>query len=349
MEAKVQAVADWPTPANQKQLKSFLGLASYYRKFVRGFSCLAAPLYRLLQKDSVFVWTEQCQGAFTSLQRALSESPVLAPADPSLPFMLDTDASGVGVGGVLSQVGPDGERVVAYFSRAFNKAERRYCVTRRELLAVVLSIRHFRYYLCGLPFTVRTDHSALQWLMTFKEPEGQVARWLEELQAYVFRVEHRAGARHANADALSRRPCAAEGCRCCERKEARERELRAEEEGCAAVQQLEVVCRGLETIDGGDWRKHQEHDTDLQPVLQWVEAQRKPPWEEVAALSRDVKGLWTKFEALRLCRGVLQQAWKEPATGEERWQVVVLSMPGDSKTAWSRPTYLPRSNSRGQG
>ena len=211
MEAKVQAVADWPTPANQRQLKSFLGLASYYRKFVRGFSCLAAPLYRLLQKDSVFLWTEQCQGAFTSLQRALSESPVLAPADPSLPFMLDTDASGVGVGGVLSQVGPDGERVVAYFSRAFNKAERRYCVTRRELLVVVLSIRHLRYYLCGLPFTVKTDHSALQWLMTFKEPEGQVARWLEELQAYVFKVEHRAGARHTNADALSWWPCAAEG------------------------------------------------------------------------------------------------------------------------------------------
>ena len=194
MEAKVQAVADWPTSANQKQLKSFLGLASYNRKFLQGFSCLAAPLHQLPQKDSDFVWTEQCQGAFSSLQRALSEAPVLAPADLSLPFVLDTDASGVGVGGVLSQVGPEGERVVAYFSQAFNKAEWRYCVTSRELLAMVLSIRHFKYYLCGLPFVVRTDHSALQWLMSFKEPERQVARWLEELQAYVFEVEHRAGA-----------------------------------------------------------------------------------------------------------------------------------------------------------
>ena len=79
----------------------------------------------------------------------MSEAPVLAPANPSLPFTLDTDASGVGVGGVRSQTTPEGERVVAYFSRAFNKAERRYCVTRRELLAVVLSIRHFKYYLCG--------------------------------------------------------------------------------------------------------------------------------------------------------------------------------------------------------
>ncbi|KAL2086586.1 hypothetical protein ACEWY4_017646 [Coilia grayii] len=107
--------------------------------------------------------------------------------------------------GVPSQPGADGERVVVYFSLAFNKAERRYCVTRRELLAVVLSIRHFKYYLCSLPFTVRTDHSALQWLMSFKEPEGQVARWLEELQAYNFTVVHRSGAQHGNANSPGKR------------------------------------------------------------------------------------------------------------------------------------------------
>lgn len=288
MEEKVRAVTDWPTPINQKQLKSFLGLASYYRRFVRGFSCTAAPLYQLLQKDRDFVWTEQCQGAFNSLQCALSEAPVLAPADPTLPFILDSDASGVGVGGVLSQVGPEGEKVVAYFNRAFNKAERRYCVTRRELLAVVLSIRHFKYYLCGLPFMVRTDHSALQWLMTFREPEGQVARWLEELQAYHFNVKHRAGAGHTNADALSRRPCAADGCSYCERRETRERELRAEEEDkcCAEGRHVkELICRGLQTVDVAEWRQQQEQDADLQPVLQWVETQQRPPWEEVAVFS----------------------------------------------------------------
>ena len=87
---------------------------------------------------------------------------------------------------------------------------------------MVLSIRHFKYYLCGLPFTVRTDHSALQWLMTFREPEGQVGRWLEELLAFQFRVEHRAGACHTNADALSCRLCATEGCRYCEQRETRD-------------------------------------------------------------------------------------------------------------------------------
>ena len=324
MKEKVQAVTEWPTPINQKQLKSFLGLASYYRRFVRGFACIAAPLFQLLQKDRDFLWTEQCQVAFSGLQQALCEAPVLAPADPATPFILDTDASGVGVGGVLSQVGPEGERVVAYFSRAFNKAERRYCVTRRELLAVVLSIRHFKYYLCGLPFTVRTDHSALQWLMSFKEPEGQVARWLEELQAFNFTVEHRAGARHANADALSRRPCATAGCRYCERRETRERELQEEEEDGVAVRRgVEFICRELQTVDVAEWRQQQEQDADIQPILQWVETQQRPPWETVAALSMMTKGLWAKFEALRLCQGVLQRAWKEPATGEERWQVVV--------------------------
>jgi len=323
VKEKVQAVTDWPTPTNQKQLKSFLGLASYYRRFVRGFAGTAAPLFQLLQKDKDFVWTESCQTAFSSLQRALSEAPVLAPADPVLPFVLDTDASSEGVGGVLSQVGPEGERVVAYFSRAFNKHEKRYCVTRRELLAVVLSIRHFRYYLCGLEFLVRTDHSALQWLMTFKEPEGQVARWLEELQAFNFRVEHRAGVRHANADALSRRPCAADGCRFCEKREARERELLEEETGAMEQSVGELMCRALQAVDMAEWKQQQEQDVDLQPVLQWVVARQRPTWEEVAAFSATTKGLWSKFDALRLEQGVLQRAWKEPATGEDRWQVVV--------------------------
>ncbi|RVE62229.1 hypothetical protein OJAV_G00155100 [Oryzias javanicus] len=114
------------------------------------------------RKDSDFVWTLECEQAFSSLKKALTNSPILTPPDTKLPFILDTDASDVGMRAVLSQMGSAGETVVAYFSKTFNKAERRYCVTRRELLAVVKAIGHFRYYLCGLPFTVRTDHSALQ-------------------------------------------------------------------------------------------------------------------------------------------------------------------------------------------
>lgn len=163
------------------------------------------------------------------MKKALTESPILIPPDRNLPFVLDTDASDDGMGAVLSQVGADREKVVAYFSKTLNKAERRYCVARRELLAIARAISHFRYYLCGPPFTVRTDHSALQWSMSFKEPEGQIARWLKELAMYVFKVEYRAGTRHANADAMSRHPGALNGCQYSEKKEAREKELHMEE------------------------------------------------------------------------------------------------------------------------
>lgn len=219
----------------------------------------------------------------------------------------------------MSQLWPEGERVVAYYSKALSKADRRYCVTRRELLAAVFSIRHFKYYLCGRAFTLRTDHASLQWLMTFREPEGQLARWLEELQCYEFVVTHRAGERHSNADALSRRPCSADGCRYCDHREAREKEMAlwTDKEGRCEV------SRELRVVDNTDWVEGQRQDPDLQPVLLWVEAQQRPPWEEVAALSPWTKGLWAKFTHLRLQDGVLQRAWVEPATGEKRWQVVV--------------------------
>ncbi|KAI4885571.1 hypothetical protein NFI96_007362, partial [Prochilodus magdalenae] len=320
MEEKVQAVKDWPTPSNLRELKSFIGLASYYRRFVRGFSCIAAPLFHLQRKDSDFVWTPECEQAFGSLKKALTESPILTPPDPNLMFVLDTDASDVGMGAVLSQVGPEGEKVIAYFSKTFNKAERRYCVTRRELLAIVRAVGHFKYYLCGLPFTVRTDHAALQWLMSFKEPEGLIARWLEELAPYVFQVEYRAGTQHANADAMSRHPCAPNGCCYCEKRDARENELCSKEEQ-GPIQDGDVLpCSATRIINTPGWRAQQEQDSDLQPVLQRVESGRKPQWNEIAGCSPATKGLFEKFAALRVKDGVLQRAWKVPATGEERWQ-----------------------------
>lgn len=108
-EEKVQVVRDWPTPTNLQELKSFIGLASYYRRFVRGFSCIAAPLFRLQKKDIEFTWTAECEQAFAALKKALTDSPVLTPPNPSLPFVLDTDASDIGMGAVLSQVGPEGK------------------------------------------------------------------------------------------------------------------------------------------------------------------------------------------------------------------------------------------------
>ncbi len=123
-------------------------------------------------------------------------------------FILDTDASNVGIGAVLSQRQEDGtEKVVAYASRTLTKPERNYCVTRRELLAVVAFVKYFKQYLYGQKFTVRSDHGALRWLTNFRNPEGQLTIWMEILSEYNFTIEHRAGRIHQNADALSCKPC----------------------------------------------------------------------------------------------------------------------------------------------
>ncbi|KAI4902898.1 hypothetical protein NFI96_020356 [Prochilodus magdalenae] len=215
-----RSVQQWPTPKDVGELRSFLGLASYYRRFVQGFADVAAPLHQLTAKGAVFEWSERAERAFQLLRRALCQAPVLAFPQPGDQFVVDTDASNWGT------VGAGGER--------------NYCVTRRELLAVVAGLRHFRHYLYGTPFLLRTDHAALTWLMNFKEPEGQVARWIAALQTYQFEIHHRAGRSHGNADALSRRPCLKAECRYCTRLEERE-ELAEEQVAAAEVVEDELI------------------------------------------------------------------------------------------------------------
>ena len=208
---KVKAVETWPVPLNVKELQSFLGLASYYRKFILGFSIIAEPLYQLCRKTVSFSWQQGQQAAFEELKGRLISAPVLAYPNFSAEagsFILDTDVSQYqGIGAVLSQQQQDGtEREIAYGSRSLNEHEKNYCTTRLEMLALVTYVDYFRYYLLGRRFCVRTDHSSLRWLRSFKEPEGQVARWLERLKEYDFEVQHRPGKQHSNADSLSRRP-----------------------------------------------------------------------------------------------------------------------------------------------
>ena len=219
--AKIDSIRDWPVPKNVKDLRSFLGLCSYYRRFVQGFSNIAKCLHKLTEKDAIFIWEEEHQAAFEKLKYFLTTSPILACPTRVGEFILDTDASNFGAGAVLSQIQEGEERVISYFSKTFSKAQRNYCVTRRELLAIVMSVKHFHSYLYGQKFRVRTDHGALTWLMKFKNPEGQIARWIEILSTYDMTIEHRAGRLHSNADALSRRPCLVAECSCCPKKEIR--------------------------------------------------------------------------------------------------------------------------------
>ena len=182
------------------------GIATDHSKIeqVQDFAAMAKPLHRLTERNAQFRWTKECQRAFNKQKSCLVSAPILAFPDFTRPFILDTDASDMVIGAVLSQIHDDGsEHVVSYASRVLSKPERNYCVTRRELLAVVTFVQHFRPYLLGREFTLRTDHGALKWLVTFREPEGQIARWIEQLQEYNFTILHRAG----NADAMSRIPC----------------------------------------------------------------------------------------------------------------------------------------------
>ncbi|UYV64981.1 K02A2.6-like [Cordylochernes scorpioides] len=187
------------------QLRSFLGLCTYYRKFTPGFSNIARPLHRFLALW--FVWNPDCQRAMEKLKEMLVAAPILAYPRPGEIYILDTDASNTGISGVLSQVQEGSERVIAYFSKTLSKPERNYCVTRKELLAIVKSIEHFHLYLYGQGFILRSDHAYLQWLLNLKNPEAQLARWIQRLQEYQVKIQHRSGKRHQDADALSRRPC----------------------------------------------------------------------------------------------------------------------------------------------
>ena len=203
---KIAAIKEWPVPENISDVRSFLGLASYYRKFIYNFSQIAYPLTRLTQKNRHFEWSEESENAFNTLKRLLTESPVLSYPDIKETFILDTDASAYGVGAVLSQVQNGRKTVIAYGSKTLSKSQRKYCTTYRELLAVVLFIKNFKHYLYGRHFLLRTDHSSLLWLKNFKEPEGMLARWLSFLETYDFEIKHRKGSLHVNADGLSRRP-----------------------------------------------------------------------------------------------------------------------------------------------
>ena len=175
--AKVEVVRTFKVPKTVSQLRSALGLFGYYRKFVKDFSKIAQPLNHLLHKDVPFNWTEKQQRAFDFLKERLISAPILKYPDFEQPFIVYTDASGTGLGAVLSQLDENRkERVVAYASRSLNQAEKNYTITDKECLAIVWAIKHFSHYLGLRPFTIITDHIALKWLQTSKMPQGRRAR-----------------------------------------------------------------------------------------------------------------------------------------------------------------------------
>ena len=304
---KTAVIATWPVPESKKNIQQFLGLANYYRRFIKDFGTTAKPLQRLLEKNIAFEWTQQCQAAFDHLRKCLMTTPILAFPDHSRHFVLDTDASDTGIGAILSQVQDDGgEVVIAYASRSLSRQEQKYCVTRRELLAVVEFIHHFRHYLLGVHFTLQTDHGSLVWIQNFKEPEGQLARWLERLQEYTITVVHRPGNQHKNADALSRVSCNQCG-----------RVTHVYSPAHLAAQ-IGIVSQGHSAADVHD---QQLNDLSIGPVLKAKESGATPNLDEVKTWSRESRQLVQMWSSLKVDNSVL---WRLCIDGRSQHLQLVL-------------------------
>ena len=203
--SKIEAINEWTACRDVSEVRAFIGLSGYYRRFIKDFSVIAAPLYNLTRKDSEFHWTTECQAAFEELKCRLTSEPILALPSDEGTYILDTDASDFGLGAVLSQRQDDQEKVIAYTSRTLAKSEQKYETTRKELLAIVTGLKQLCQYLLGRHFVIRTDHAALTWLRRTAEPMPQLARWLTFIEQFDYEIEHRPGAKHGNADGLSRR------------------------------------------------------------------------------------------------------------------------------------------------
>jgi len=199
--SKIAAVLEWESPKSVSEIRSFLGLAGYYRRFIEGFSKIALPLTKLTRKGVVFVWDDQCEHSFQTLKEKLTTTPVLVLPNPKEPFVVYCDASKMGLGGVLMQNG----QVVAYASRQLKIHERNYPTHDLELAAVVFVLKIWRHYLYGSKFEVFSDHKSLKYLFSQKELNMRQRRWLEFLKDYDFELSYHPGKANVVADALSRK------------------------------------------------------------------------------------------------------------------------------------------------
>jgi hypothetical protein len=201
--SKVQEVMDWKPPKSVHQIRSFLGLVGYYRRFILDISRIAKPMTELLKKGVKFVWSEECDKTFHTLREHLTSAPVLTQPDMSKAFEVFCDASGTGLGCVLMQE----NRVVAYASLALRPHEKNYSTHDLELAAVVHALKLWRYYLMGNRCNIYTDHKSLKYIFTLSDLNMRQRRWLELIKDYDLEVHYHPGKANVVADALSRKHC----------------------------------------------------------------------------------------------------------------------------------------------
>jgi hypothetical protein len=204
--AKVDAILKFPKPTDRKQLRSFLGIAGYYRKFIPHFAQIAACLTNVLRKGTKFAWTEETEKAFCDIKSRLASRPILRPPDFTLPFAIAVDASGVAIGANLLQTVNGIEHPICYYSKRLNVHQQNYATVEKEAFALIMAVRVFSVYFGAHPITVYSDHSPLQFLKKMANFNQKLLRWSLELQQYNLHIVHRPGSQNLIPDVLSRMP-----------------------------------------------------------------------------------------------------------------------------------------------
>ena len=318
-----EKVSSWPTPRSPSEVRAFVGLCSYYRRFVKNFSQFAAPLNRLAGKNVPFEWTADCETAFAYLKRVLTSSPVVSLPDFALPFKVYTDASKDSVGAVLAQDVDGLERVIVYASQALTHAQKRWSTFDRELWAVVWAVREFRHYVGLSTFTIVTDHRPLLGLKRMaidSDPTGRRGRWVLELDPFNWSIVHKDGPSHKNADALSRRPVSPASPEVTTDHVVSSVECTSFSSGTQSEPQpAYALCRTNFELQAA-----QRQDPDVSVVLTWLEhSAARPPRRHLWGASSYLKKLWTEFGRLSVIDGLLCRTVLSSSTGVQQVQVVI--------------------------
>ena len=346
---KLSAVRNWHEPNRVKAVRQFVGFVGYYRRFVKNFAEIADPLVGLTQKGVPFVWADEQQTAFDALKASLLSAPILGFPTEKDRFVLDTDASLFAIGDVLSQIQNEEEVVIVYASRSLRISQRRYCTTRREMLAAVVMCTHFRSYLQGSQFTLRMHHISLQWLQKFKNEDGMLARWYLLLDQFSVTFDYRPGSQHANADGMSRQcgQCRRPDCpvsaadllaadvdtqsllvdqpfASSEMGDSMDLDLLPELSGETWVVSalLEELTVDLPTAESDiDLVAASREDNTLQTVRSWVQSGNAPPWSACAGLSPELR-CW-RLQVRNLTIDSVGRLWRRRAPPSEGLQLVV--------------------------
>ena len=321
---KLDAVSNWDKPKNPKDIRSFLGFCSYYRDFIPGYSRVSFPLQKLAHwtpgrmKDP-FPWGDEQEESFNKIKSLFTETPVLRYPTPEGHFILDTDASDFSMGAALSQVQEGVEVPLAFASNTLNKAQRNYCTTKRELLAVVVYTKKFKHFLWGTDFTLRTDHSSLKWLLNFKDAEGMMGRWVAHLSEFGLehsQIQHRAGTKHVNADALSRKPirkCARDDCDDCGAHDSVAAGVRVPFDGNMG----NILKWSTETI-----RMFQGADPTIKELIKLVPKGICPVRPQISLGNREMRRFLAQWTELEVQNGILCR-WKVNPSNKRVLQIVI--------------------------